>query len=107
MFPAAPVTATLMPANSGASSRLITCASFYSAHAHSDGTGDEPKLVGEMSFKFTTEGVASRRYVDLEESVKGVTNEGFQRERSADEIIGANGLLCMRGSSFSPFVSSN
>ena len=48
-------------------------------------------------------GDASMKYVDLDQIPK-VRFEAIQRQRSADEIIGANGLLCMRGTS--PFMSS-
>ena len=103
MFSIAAAAATLMSAGSGVSSRPITCASLHSAHVHSGCTGDDPKLVGPVSFKPKSDEQVPRCACH-EERAKGVTNEA---ERSADELIGANGLLCMRGSSFSPFMSSN
>ena len=102
MFPALPVTASVMPTSSGESSHLITCASFFSTHAHTDNKGDEPKF-GQMAFKFKPER-GDPISADNEESVKNVA---FQQERSADELIGANGLLCMQMSSFSPFMPNN
>ena len=103
MFSIAPGAATLVSTASGVNSRLITCASFHSAPIHSGCTGDDPKLVGPVSFKPKPDEQVPRCACH-EESAKRVTNAA---ERSADELIGANGLLCMRGSSFRPFMSSN
>ena len=106
MFSTAPAAATPMPVGSGVSSCPITCTSFYSAHGHSDGTGDVPKLVGPVSFKPKPDEQVPRCACH-EESPKGVTNAPLHQQRSPDELIGANGLLCMGGSLVSPFMSSN
>lgn len=104
MLTVPPVSATLMPAISGTSSHLITCASLYPSHVHYDDTGNELNLVGQMPVKLESD--QQPLCNDQDESVKEVTNEAFRRERSADELIGANGLLCM-GGTFFPFMSSN
>lgn len=105
MFGVPPVTAALMPAGSNVNSRLITCASLYSTYAQSYGQEEEEaERIGQMPFTLKSDD-ASPNYVDLDQIPK-IKIEALQRERSADEIIGANGLLCMRGTS-SSFMSSN
>lgn len=106
MFGAPPATAALIPAGSTVNSRLITCASFYSTHAQSYGQDEqEAERIGQVSFMLKYDDAAPRN-VDLDQSLK-MRNEAIQGERSADEIIGANGLLCMRETSSSPFMSNN
>lgn len=106
MFGAPQVTAALIPAGSNVNSRLITCASYYSTHAQSYGQEEEEEAerIGQMPFTLKSDD-ASPSYIDLDKVPK-IMMEAIQRERSPDEIIGANGLLCMRGRS-SLFMPSN
>lgn len=108
MFGAPPVSAALMHAGSPVHSSLITCASFYSNHVQPyDQEKDEKDAEGidQTPFMFYPKsGDASMKYVDLDQIPKA-RFEAIQRQPSADEIMGANGLLCMRGTS-SSFMSS-
>lgn len=107
MFGAPPVSAALMPAGSPVHSPLITCTSFYSTHVQPyDQEEDEKEAerIGQIPFMLKSSD-PSLKYVDLDQIPKGRI-DAIHRERSADEIIGANGLLCMRGTS-SPSMSSN
>ena len=104
MYGAPPVTAALVPAGSNGNSRLITCASFFSTHAQSYGQEEkQAEQTSHMPCTFKSEDVSSR-YIDLDQ-IPIVKIEAIQRERSAAEIIGANGLLCMRETS--SFMPSN
>lgn len=98
----APVTAGLVPAGSIVENRLTTCTSFYPTHAQSYEQREEgAERIGSLK----PDG-AAQRYAQLNlipKSKKGV----FEGERSADEIIGANGLLCMQGMSSVPFMPRN
>ena len=100
MFGLPPVSATLMPADSPVHSSLITCASFYSNHEQPyDQEKDEKDLERiDQTPAMLKSGDASMKYVDLDQVPK-VRIEAIQRQRSADELIGANGLLCMWGTS--------
>jgi len=100
MFGAPPVSAALMPAGSPIHSSLITCASFSSNHEQSyDQEKDEKDAERiDQTPSMLQSGDASMKYVDLDQVPK-VSIEAIQRQRSADEIIGANGLLCMWGTS--------
>jgi len=100
MFGLPPVSATLMPAHSPVHSSLITCASFYSNHEQPyDHEKDEKDLERiDQTPAMLKCGDASMKYVDLDQVPK-VRIEAIQRQRSADELIGANGLLCMWGTS--------
>ncbi len=104
MFGAPQATAALMPAGSNVNSRLITCASYYSTHAQLYGQEEVAERIGQMPFTLKSDD-ASPSYIDLDQVPK-IKMEAVQRERSAEEIIGANGLLCMRGRS-SLFMPSN
>ena len=100
MFGAAPVSANLMPAGSPVHNSLITCASFYSTHVQPyDQEKDEKYVerIDQTPFMLKSDD-ASMKYVDLDQVPK-VKFEAIQRQHSADEITGANGLLCMRGTS--------
>lgn len=106
MFGGPPVSAALMPAGSPVHSSLITCASFYSNHVQPYGQEKDEKdaeRIDQTPFMLKS-GDVSMKYVDLDQIPK-VRFEAIQREPSADEIMGANGLLCMRGTS-SSFMSS-
>lgn len=100
MFGAPPVSAALMPAGSTVHSSLITCASFYSNHVQpydQEKDKKDAERIDQTPFMLKS-GDASMKYVDLDQVPK-VRIEAIQRQRSADEIIGANGLLCMWGTS--------
>ncbi|KAL9983953.1 hypothetical protein ACROYT_G006202 [Oculina patagonica] len=65
---------------------------------------DESERIGQIPFTLKSDD-SSPSYIDLDQVPK-IKMEAIQRERSAEEIIGANGLLCMRGRS-SLFMPSN
>lgn len=93
-------TMALMPTSSGVSNHLITCASLFSTHVPSVSRGHE--LVRQ--YKREEE---DPTYADHRESVVDVKQATFQRDRSVDELIGANGLLCMRGGVLPSFMSND
>ncbi|CAH3019509.1 unnamed protein product [Porites evermanni] len=93
-------TMALMPTSSGVSNHLITCASLFSTHVPSVSRGHE--LVRQ--YKREEE---DPTYADHRESVVDVKQATFQRDRSVDELIGANGLLCMRGDVLPSFMSND
>ena len=100
MFGTAPVSAALMPAGSPVHNSLITCASFYSTHVQPHVQDKDEKYVERIDqtpFMLKSDDT-SMKYVDLDQVPK-VKFEAIQRQHSADEIFGANGLLCMRGAS--------
>ena len=100
MFGAPPVSTALMPAASSVHSSLITCASFCSNHVQPYDQGREEKVaepIDPAPFVLKS-GDVSMKYVDHDQVPK-VRIEAIQRQRSVDEIIGANGLLCMWGTS--------
>ena len=99
MLGAAPVPATLMPAGSPVHNPLITCASFYSTHLQPyDQEKDENYAERtDQTPLMLKSGDASMKYIDLDQVPKVKFEPAIQRQHSADEIIGANGLLCMRG----------
>lgn len=100
MFGTAPVSATLMPAGSPVHNPLITCASFYSTHVQPYDQEKDEKYAEQIDQTplMLKSGDASMKYIDLDQVPK-VKFEAIQRQHSADEIIGPNGLLCMRGTS--------
>lgn len=107
MYLIVPVVFQLIPMDSEVSGHLTTCASYYSAHTHPNAVGDQwNHHVGQFPLNLKTEKMypACPKH---EEKAAGVANGVFQRKHSADELIGANGLLCMRESTYSTFMPSN
>ena len=97
-MPSVPAMA-LMPTSSGVGNHLITCASLFSTHVPSVSRGHE--LVRQ--YKREEE---DPTYAHHGESIVDVKQAAFQRDRSVDELIGANGLLCMKGGILPSFMSS-
>lgn len=90
VFGVAPVTAGSMSAGLATDSRLTTCPSLHPTHVLSNEQGEEreertgilkPNGAGP---RFTHPSLSSRSQKEV-----------FSGERSADELISANGLLCM------------
>ena len=108
MYLIAPVASMLTPMDSEVSGHLTTCASYYSAHAHPNAVGDQSShQISQFPLNLKSEEMYPA-CLKHEERATGVKNGVFQRKHSADELIGANGLLCMRESSYYPtFMSSN
>lgn len=90
----------LMPKSSGVSNHLITCASLFSTHVQSVSRGHELARQYKREEEYPT-------YAGNGKSIIDVKQAAFQGNRSVDELIGADGLLCMRGGVLPSFMSND